>query len=286
MARAATSVEQVGREVERAGSRAAAHPWMQLVARVGILSKSAVYAVLGTLALMAAVGAGGETTDSRGAIATIAHQPYGRAMVALLAVGFLALGAWFVLEPIADREGRSRDWKGLVTRVAKGVGGLMYLGLAAGAATLAMGGGAGPSSNAVTRSYTARALGLPAGRVLVAIAGVIALVVAWHQLRNGWRTFRRPETKLATGSMGPHLRAWAPRLALAGYGTQGLVVGLIGVFLGQAALLHDASEATGFDGALATIARQPYGMALLGAVAIGLIAYAANAAIEARCKRL
>jgi hypothetical protein len=48
----------------------------------------------------------------------------------------------------------------------------------------------------------------------------------------------------------------------------------------------DAREATGFDGALAAVARQPSGMALLGALAIGLLAYAAFSVVEARHQRV
>jgi hypothetical protein len=283
MRRAAT-LDDVGTQLQVAGDRAAAHPVVRRMARLGLACKAVVYTVLSALALMAAAGLGGRATDSRGAITTIAREPYGRTLVAVVAVGMLGLGVWFVIEAVADRGGGRRDWKRGVVRVAKGVGGLMYMGLAAWAAGLALGGSSGPTSNAITRSLTARTLALPGGRLLVAVGGLIALVVAVHQIRNGWDSLRRPKLKLER--MGPALRATAPWLALVGYGAQGLVFALMGIFLLQAAVEADPREATGFDGALAVLADQPAGMALLGIVALGLLAYAATAAIEGRYKRL
>ena len=86
------TANEVGRQLGDAGSRAAAHPVARRLARFGYLCKAVVYAVLATLALLAAAGLGGRATDSRGAITTIAGEPYGRGLVAVLAVGMFALG--------------------------------------------------------------------------------------------------------------------------------------------------------------------------------------------------
>ena len=47
----------------------------------------------------------------------------------------------------------------------------------------------------------------------------------------------------------------------------------MGSFLVRAALEHDPQEARGLGGALQTLAQQPFGAWLLGAVALGLVAY-------------
>jgi hypothetical protein len=49
---------------------------------------------------------------------------------------------------------------------------------------------------------------------------------------------------------------------------------------------HNPSEAQGLDGALATLASQPFGPYLLGLVAIGLAAYGIFALVEARYRRM
>jgi hypothetical protein len=269
----------------RAGDRALSSAWARRLARLGFASRALVYAVIGALALLAALGRGGDTTDSRGAIAVVASQPHGAILAALLAAGLAALGLRFALEGALDPERTRRGAKGAVVRVAKVFGGLLYVGLAAWAAQLASGAASGPSGDEQVRSYTARALALPAGRLLVAIAGVVALAVAVHQLRNGWKRWRG-DLDLRSGEMPRALRRAAPGVGLAGFGAQGLVILLIGVFWLQAAFVRDADEATGFDGALAFVARQPWGAALLAVLAAGLLAYAAWSAIEARYKPL
>ena len=283
MARTTATLEE-GFSLEQAGTRAAQHPLVRRLARFGIFCKSVVYTVLSSLALLAAAGMGGRATDSRGAITTISREPYGRVLVAVLVVGLVGLGTWFIVEAMADRDGRRGDWKRHVMRLAKAVAGLMYGGLAWWAAGLALGGSSGPSSDALTRSLTARVIALPGGRLLVAIGGVIALAIAFNQARNGWRSLDK--SKFALERMCAWLRPWAPRLAFVGYTAQGLVFALMGLFFLQAAVEGEPHEATGFDGALAVIARQPAGMALLGVIALGLLAYAVNAALESRYKRL
>jgi hypothetical protein len=244
-----------------------------------------VYVVLATLALLAAAGLGGRTTDTRGAIATLSREPFGAAIVATLGVGFVALGAWYLLDAVLDVKGRSGA-KGVVMRIARGGAAFVHFGLAALCARIALGAGSssGGSGDARAQSYTATVLQLPAGRLLVAVAAVVALAVAAYQAKRALKA-RRGE-KLDTGRMGAALRRWSPRLGLAGYASRGVLVALVAIFLGQAALTANPREATGLDGALAWLADQPFGIALLGLVAAGLLAFGAYSAIEARYKRL
>jgi hypothetical protein len=284
MATTTTDVRRVGQELERAGNRAAASPWARRLARFGLLCRAVVYAVLATLALLAAAGMGGRTTDTRGAIATLAREPFGAAIVATLGVGFAALGLWYLAESALNLQGR-RGGKGAALRLGKGVVAFVYFGLTALCARIALGAGASSASgDERAQSYTAAVLQLPAGRLLVAAGAVLALAVAGYQVKKALKA-RRGE-KIDGGRMGPALRRWAPRLGLAGYVTRGLVVALIALFLALAALHENPREATGFDGALAALAGQPFGMALLGAAALGLLAFAAYSAVEARYKRL
>ena len=58
-----------------------------------------------------------------------------------------------------------------------------------------------------------------------------------------------------------------------GIAARGIVFGVVGTFLIRAALEYDPQEARGLGGALQTLAQQPFGPWLLGAVALGLVAY-------------
>ena len=76
------------------------------------------------------------------------------------------------------------------------------------------------------------------------------------------------------------------RLGRIGFAALGAVNVVIGIFLIIAAVRHNAGEAKGIGDALSTLAQRPYGGALLGAVALGLIAYGVYTFAEARYRRL
>jgi hypothetical protein len=54
---------------------------------------------------------------------------------------------------------------------------------------------------------------------------------------------------------------------------RGVVFGVIGIFLVQAALQSDSDEARGLGGAPETLARQPFGPYIPGAVTLGLVTF-------------
>jgi choline-glycine betaine transporter len=58
-----------------------------------------------------------------------------------------------------------------------------------------------------------------------------------------------------------------------GLAARGVVIGVAGGFVIVAALRFDPSEATGLGGALQTLLQSPFGSWILGAVALGLVAY-------------
>ena len=75
-------------------------------------------------------------------------------------------------------------------------------------------------------------------------------------------------------------RKWIDRIGRFGTAARGVVFALIGVFLFQAAYFHDPKRAQGIDGVLASLLHQPYGIWLLGVVALGLIAFAVYSALS------
>ncbi len=272
-------------DVERTSRREARRPAATALFRAGYHAKGAVYAVVGVLALEVALGMGGRTTDSRGAIATIARGPVGGALVVLLAVGFLGMALWFLAQAVADPDGRGRSGAGaILSRVGEAGAALGYLSLTFAAVRVAMGEGPGPAGSAAARSWTARALALPGGRALVLAGAAIVLFVGGKQIWTGVR--RRFLDHLDLSRLGARGARWATRLGVAGFAAQGSVFVVVGLFFARAALEANPRRATGFDGALAALAQQPYGVALLAAAALGLLAYAAFAFVEGTHRRM
>ena len=67
-----------------------------------------------------------------------------------------------------------------------------------------------------------------------------------------------------------------------GIGARGIVFAVIGAYLVRAGVAHNANRAASTGEALGAIGRQPFGEWLLGAVAVGLIAYGAYEVVQAR----
>ena len=80
--------------------------------------------------------------------------------------------------------------------------------------------------------------------------------------------------------------AAATGVGILGHLARCVVFGLIGAFLVRAAWEFDSKEARGLDGSLLEVAQQPYGGFLLGAVAVGLIAYGLYCFVQARYRRI
>jgi hypothetical protein len=277
------------RDVQVTAARAAASPVARGLARFGYASKALVHLVVALLAIAVAtggrVGLIGRSADAHGAIAQLAQAPWGRALVALLAVGLALHALWFLIEGLADPGRHRHDAKGLAERAGKLFLTLVYASLALFSARIALDGSARGGGDAEARSWTARALELPLGTLLVLAGGAIAIGAGVHQIRKGLRC-RRGDVKLRTERMGATVRRWAPRLGFAGLAAKGTLLALVGAFFVQAALEGDPREATGFDGALAWLAHQPYGTVLLALAALGLLAHAGWTALEARYRPL
>jgi hypothetical protein len=252
--------------------------------RAGFVARGAVYAVIASLALAVAMGAGGQTTDTRGALAALATTPVGRSLLLVLGVGLAGLALFFVIETLASpRTPSSGAWTA-ATRIGNAAAALGYGVLAVAAERLGNGGRPGPTGERYAEAWTQRALDLPGGRWLVLAAAIVVMFVG---ARQAWRGIRRSFLEdLAVARVPAPLRRWAAPLGTLGFTVQGAVLVLVGVFFAAAAARDAPWFATGFDGALAVIAAQRRGQALLGAVALGLFAYAAYSLLEGHHRRL
>jgi hypothetical protein len=279
-------VEQgIGQGVEMT-REAATGKWMSRLARLGYATKGVVYLIIGFLAAQLTVGQGGSATDQHGALQTIYEQPFGKVLLGIVAIGLLGFGLWCFVQAIFDTEGKGRDAKGIASRVGYAFIGVSYLALAFGAAQLVFGtGNGGKSSTASTQDWTAMLLKQSFGVALVVLLGLIVLGVAFYLFMDKvYKASFRSKLNLAT--LSAQVRKWIVIAGRLGYGAQGVVLSIIGIFLIVAAMQHDPHQAKGLDSALLTLQHQPAGPILLGIVALGLIAYGAYSFVEARYRRV
>lgn len=262
--------------------RAAHSGTVEKLARFGYAVKGVVYGLIGVLAVMAALGSGGQTSGSRGVLRTIASAPFGQVLIGLVALGLFGYALWRFVQAFADPDRKGSDAEGVVKRIGYFGSGVLYAGLGLAAARLLLGNGGGGGSGA--DSWTARLMAQPFGLWLVGIAGALTIGVGLYQFYKAYRASFFDELK--TGAMSAAERTWTKRTGRAGLAARGVVFCLIGAFLIEAALNANPDEARGLEGALDALAAQPYGPYLLGIVALGLVGYGIFCGINARYRRI
>lgn len=279
----ARAVAAAGRRARRAANEAVASPWTERLARAGYATKGLIYLMVGVLALQVALGAGGQITDSRGALLTIIAQPFGMALLGLVTAGLAGYALWRLVQALFDVERKGADAKGMATRASYAVNGLAYGGLAVAALRLLSDMG-GPAGGDATGDWTARLLGQPFGPWLVGAAGVGVIGLGFYHLHYGLTAGFR--SHFAAGVMGEP--AWRAAMAAGrvGYTARAAVFVLVGAFLILAGWTSDAGQARGLGGVLESLLQQPFGRWLLGGVAGGLAAYGLYNGFEARYHRI
>ncbi|MFL6213141.1 MAG: DUF1206 domain-containing protein [Blastocatellia bacterium] len=255
------------------------HSWIEPLARFGYATKGAVYILIGVLAVLAALSAGGQVTDTRGAFHAIYAEPFGIALLCAVALGLAAYAVWRVTQAIIDAEDKGSDWKGMAIRLGYACSGLIHAGLAVSAVRLLFGEHQ-PSSEREHKGRAAQIIHLPFGTLIVGVVGAGFIAFGLYQIYKGYTCkFRK---RLEEGAMGRKEQQWVTRFGQFGLMARGVVFGIIGYCLIQAALEYDPNEVRGLGGALAALAAQPYGKVLLGITAAGLAFYGLYMLAEAK----
>lgn len=255
---------------------------MAKVARAGYFAKGVVYAVVGLLALQTAFLDGGKLTGGRGAIEEIARQPFGRALIGVLAVGLVSYVLWRWTQAILDPDNQGTDAKAITVRSTLFISGAIYAGLALVAIKLLI--GSGESGGSSKQSIAASVLEKPWGPYAVGLAALLVVVKAAADFYKG--STARFEHKWKTEEMSKAVQRWARRIARTGVFARGVVLLITAGFIATAALQSDPSDVKGVGGVLSTAASQPYGRWLLGATALGLVCYALYQVMQARYRRV
>jgi hypothetical protein len=270
-------------EAKQEAARAAQTPAARGLARWGLVSKGALYVLVGAIAIQVALLDQGRLESRSGALAAVADEPLGKLLVGALAVGLLGYALWRFAEAWLGRPLSGGEQEGLGKRLGFAARGVWYLGLCGLAVAVLVGADESGGGKGEDRA-TARALDFPAGRWIV---GAVGLGIIGAGVFNVYRGVTgRFKKKLKLRELGPREERAFTILGGVGHVARGVVFGLIGFFLVRAAYQYDPKEAVGLDGALSELLQQDYGSALLTAVAAGLIAYGLYCFVEARYREV
>ncbi|MEO7368133.1 MAG: DUF1206 domain-containing protein [Gemmatimonadaceae bacterium] len=240
--------------------------WLVRLGRLGYIAKGVVYIVVGFLAVEAAVGAGGGTTDTQGALRVIGDAPFGKVLLFTVAIGLLGYAVWRLVSALVDGEGRGDKPSSIMLRTGDALRGLAYGSLGVWTIRYLSQGYAESTDRA--RATTRRALDFPAGRWLVIAGGLGIIGYALYQLyRAVTKKFLK---RLDLSSASARTRTLIEHLGGFGVAARAIVFGMIGLLIARAGWTFNASEAGGIEKSLDAIAEYRF---LFPTVAVGLIAF-------------
>ena len=262
--------------------------WFDKFARFGYVTKGFVYCLLSFLAAEIAIAEDEQVAQvgkvsTSGALEAIAIQPFGRLLLSVVAIGLMSYALWRFLQAALDpRHSQRKPLEKIFVRLGYILSGLSYAGLSISATEMIL--RVKQGNNNSPSDWTAQLLELPFGRWLVGILGLAIIVVGFSYFRHAFKA--KSDLHLDLPAMRETIGVWIIGLGRLGIATRGIVFGLVGFFLLQAALKFDPQEAKGLDGILHSLAQQKLGKSMLVIIAFGLFTYSIYMFVEARFRQM
>jgi hypothetical protein len=235
----------------------AATPGFLTFTRIGFAARGIMYGLVAYMTLRL-----GRAEDAGQALGYLGTGS-GRAVLAVMAVGFAAYGLWRLADAGLDLERRGDKWKALAIRAGGAASGLVHLGLAFTAAKLALGmAHSGGGSSHKAEQGAALALRLPLGDWLLLVAAAAFAAGAVGQIvkaaRRRFLCHLRPEARDLW---------WVVAAGCAGYAARGAVFATVAWLLFRAGMDRSAHEAGGLGDALRALS-PPLQLAVAGGLAV------------------
>jgi hypothetical protein len=248
------------------------------IAQAGFIAKGVVYFLLGVLALMIALRAGGgstENADKAGVLQMIKEGFGGNWILPLLGVGLLCYAAWRMVETYhqLSAHGKAR-WKSLRYFFS----GLIYLSLAVTALRMSFNQSANNGDN--QQHVASEILSKPFGQWLLGILALVIAGIGIYQIYYALsEKYRKHVQKLSLHNSASTALLTAGKI---GYTARGVVWLLIAFLLMRAAVHASSSDAGDTSKALELIHDTSYGSYLIAGLGIGLIGYGIFNFVRAR----
>jgi hypothetical protein len=253
--------------------------WLQKFFRFGLISKGVVYCLLGLLTVMAAIGLSTDKASKKDAFNFIYAQPFGKVLLALVAIGLIGFVTLRLFQSIKDIGHHGSDAKGIVTRIGYGISALLYSSLAIYALKIL---NRSDSEGGDTQQFiVGKVLQLGGGEWIIGITAIIVVISGGYQIYKGASLKFTKKIKLSTSRFTEVFR----KAGMIGYISRGIVLLIIGYFLFHAAVDSNAGEVQDTDGAF-TFLENSFGSLMMGIVALGLTAYGVFMFVKAKYESL
>ena len=239
---------------------------------------------MGLLAMNVALGKGGAPIDQQSAISAIGQQPAGLFLLWIVLFGLISYSLWGVVRAVMDPLHKGHDMKGLAARAGFLFSAASYAILIMPTYRLITGAGSSGQSGGQTQQIMGSILSKPWGPPAIGLVGLAVIAGGLYQIKQGLdASFDR---QFQTYAMTAQEVKWATQLGRFGTATRGVIFALIGGLLCLAAYRSNPGQGVGLDTALTTLMHQPFGVLLLGFVAIGLMAFGVYSMLSAAWFRL
>jgi len=253
---------------KRAAKEAAYSPTMERLARLGYAIKGLIYITIGLLAIQGALGRGKTPADQLGAIRTFSQLPFAHVLLWVVLIGLISYSLWGIIRAVMDPFHKGTDTAGLLARGGYLVSAATYATFVLPTYHLIMGAG---SSGSNQTQLLAKIMSMPFGRLIVGVVGVAAIAAGLYQCYLGIQS--KFEKQFKTYALTAENYRIAIQMGRFGTIARGIVFAIVGFFFFLAAYYASPGRAQGIDGALDYLDKQPYGLWLMGIVAVGLIAF-------------
>ena len=261
--------------VVAAGREADARDVAEGAGRAGLVARGVIYLVVAGLAVRIALRtADDEQADQRGALAEVAEQSFGSALLVLLAVGFGCYAVWRAVRAVTGEE---RGDTALHKRLADVGRVVIHVSLLLTTISVLRDDG-GEERSSDSQEWTARLMALGWGRWVVGLVGVVLLGGGVWLVRRGFSEDFRKHLE--------RLRGWVVTLGKIGHVGRGIAFAFIGAFVLRAAVRFDPAEPIGLDAALRDLAGSGWGTVVVLVVAFGLGAFGLFSIAESRDRRV
>ncbi|MFF1360629.1 DUF1206 domain-containing protein [Streptomyces sp. NPDC058297] len=223
----------------------------------------------------------GGQADRGGAIAEMAHRPFGTVLLWLLGTGLAGMALWRLTEAAVGQAGpggRKASKRTMAAGRCLFYGFVSYSVLSYAAGDKGSGSG---NSDRSSRDVTAKVLEWPGGQ-WIAGAGVVSAGV-WIAVRALMRKFQK---RLRVSEMSKRVRKTVGFVGIFGGAVRGVVFAAAGTFAIAAAVQHKPGKAKGMDNTLRFFADVPAGRWVLALIALGLMAFGVFSWANARWRKL
>lgn len=235
------------------------------IARFGLSAMGFVYVLVGVLTAMTAFNWGGQKTGTKGAIAYLAGQPFGKILLATMAIGLFSYAFWRMYQTFYDTRNLGTNFKALFTRGGYFTGGLFYGALGVVAVKLIFGGGYDNQQDLIIK-----ALNSTYGRTFAVIFGLILAgktIFEIYFVLSG--QFKK---NVQSSEMPPKAKTTLLKFGLIGHSARAVVFGVMSFLTIRTGVTIRNKKMSTLEDAFQFLNNE-FGDIVLGLVAIGFLCF-------------